>query len=71
MFGLEANALIALIGILNHQLNHILLSSFCFMSVGKRDKCKGSEIRKLEEETETRKMSPPQYVTFPRLKYEV
>lgn len=59
---------LALMCVLNRQSNHILLS-FCFRSVCKSDKCQGSEIRKLEEETGNRKMSPPQYVTFPRLKW--
>lgn len=69
LFGLEANTFLALICVLNHQSNYILLSPFCFRSVRKRDKYQGSEIRKLEGETGNRKMSPPQYVTFPRLKW--
>lgn len=50
------------------QSDHVLLSPFCFRSICKSDKCHGSEIEKLEEETGNRRMSPPQYVTFPRLK---
>lgn len=67
-FGLEANMFLALICVLNHQSNHILLSPFCFRSVCKSNKCLGSEIRKLEE-TGNRRMSFPQYVTFPSLKW--
>lgn len=66
LFGL-ANTFLAFICVLNHQSSHIFISPFCFRSVCKRNKCQGSEIGKLEKETGTRKMSPPQYVTFPRL----
>lgn len=61
LFGLEANnSFLALICVLNHQSHHILFSPFCFKSVCKRDKCQSSEIRKLEEETGSRRMSLPQ-----------
>lgn len=66
LVGLEANMFLALIRIWNHQSNHILLSPFCFRSVCKSDKCQGSEIRKLEEETGCHLISD---ITFPRLKW--
>lgn len=51
------------------QSEHLLLCPFCFRSLCKNDKHQGSEIEKLEEDTGNRKMSPPQYITFPRLKW--